>query len=241
MSDYLIFAQLPYLAVAGCVIAAVIRHATAVSVADAAASTSNRIYRRVIVACAGAVVLQHLLLLGAPDAVLQWNRESLRLLLFEGAGAAAGLVCAYAALHALTRHVFAHPSHRVPLHRTMTRTVVAIAVVSGVVVAVGYRWASSWSVVTLTPYLVSLAKLSPRIDLVASTPFAVRLHVVGGFAVLMLLPFTDTGSAALAALWLSMQAVAWSMADAVNAVRVRLHLAPGAVLREGAFWTDEER
>jgi nitrate reductase gamma subunit len=116
-----------------------------------------------------------------------------------------------------------------------------MAAFTGVVVAGGYRWASSWSVVTLTPYLDSLATLHPRVELIASTPFVVRLHVVAAFATVVLVPFTRAGSALLGALTLVAQAAAWSMADAVDVIRERLHLAPGRVLRSYGSWPGEER
>jgi nitrate reductase gamma subunit len=244
MSDYVVFAQLPYVAVLGCLIAIAARQPMAVLVgtADSAGTRdwSGR-WRRVVIACTGLVIAEHVLLLSVPAAVLRWNREAPRLLVLEGIGVGAGVVCALAAIASLRRQLFPHGSHAPTFHRTLTRTIVAIAVASGVVVAIAYRWASSWSVVTLTPYVVSLAKLNPRIELVASTPFAVRLHVLGGFAFVVLLPFTDVGSAALAALWLSIQAAAWSAAEILKAVGARVNLAPRGVLRSELIWPEEER
>ena len=148
-----------------------------------------------------AVVALHLLLLLAPDAVLRWNRHVSRLLALEATGFAAGAICSIVALSRLRRHLFdrAPDDHR-SLTDTVSLTLVTIAVVSGVALAVAYRWASSWSVVTLTPYAVSLARLAPRVELIAATPFVVRLHVFCSFPLVALLAFTRLGLLAQTAL-----------------------------------------
>ena len=148
-----------------------------------------------------AVAALHLLLLVAPDAVLRWNRHVPRLLVLEGIGFAAGAICSIVAVSRLRRQLFHHAAddHR-SLTDTISLTLVTIAVVSGVALAVAYRWASSWSVVTLTPYAVSLARLTPRVELIAATPFVVRLHVFCSFPLIALLAFTRLGLLAQAAL-----------------------------------------
>ena len=53
---------------------------------------------------------------------------------------------------------------------------------------------------TLTPYVVSLARLAPREELIAATPFVVRLHVFCSFALVALLAVAWLGVLAQAAL-----------------------------------------
>ena len=69
-------------------------------------------------------------------------------------------------------------------------TLMAVAVVTGIGVAVRYRWASSWSVVTLSPYLLSLVQFKPSVILIARMPFLVRLHVVCACAIVGIAPCT---------------------------------------------------
>ncbi|PYQ87673.1 MAG: hypothetical protein DMG02_20345 [Acidobacteria bacterium] len=154
-----------------------------------------------VAAAVFALATLHLLLLFAPDAVLRWNRHASRLLLLEATGFAAGVICSMAVISKMRRHLFdrAGDDDRA-LTDTVSLTLVLIAVVSGVALASSYRWASSWSVVTLTPYAVSLARLAPRVELIAATPFVVRLHVFCSFPLVALLVFTRLGSAAHAAL-----------------------------------------
>ena len=75
-----------------------------------------------------------------------------------------------------------------------------IEVISGLAIAVLYRWGSSWSGVTLVPYLLSLLHMKPAVELVAGMPFLVRLHVVCAFALLAIAPFTETARLVFAAL-----------------------------------------
>jgi nitrate reductase gamma subunit len=66
-----------------------------------------------------------------------------------------------------------------------------VAVVSGLVSAVLYRWGSSWAVATVVPYIRSLLTGVPASELVEQMPFLVRLHVFTWFAMLALVPFTS--------------------------------------------------
>jgi nitrate reductase gamma subunit len=80
-----------------------------------------------------------------------------------------------------------------------------MALVSGLVIAILYRWGSSWSASTLAPYMQSLASGAPQTQLVEDLPFLVRLHVLSWFAIIALVPFT---SASLIAVSLLDRAVA---------------------------------
>lgn len=202
MSDYLLFAVAPYIAAVALLVVPGLRSAPGVSHPVNGGRTARRRFlaRLVIGGCIVAVTIGHIVLLAAPAAVLRWNRSTPRLLLLEGAGFCLGLGCLVAVARAIARHVreaAQHPAR--PLVDLIALTLIAVAVVSGVGLAVVYRWASAWSVVTLTPYAVSLVHLRPRIELVAATPFLVRLHVFCTFAIAPLLPFTAMGSLALVA------------------------------------------
>jgi nitrate reductase gamma subunit len=239
MSDDFVFAQLPYAAIAGGLIAALVSRRLMTSIAPDATARGSA-FARLATAAMCVVLVQHLVLLLAPAAVLRWNRDPLRLLMLEGGGAAAGLVWAAAALARLWRHLFHRTTDAPSVQRTLTLTLGAIAVVSGLVTALGYRWASSWSVVTLTPYVVSLARLTPRVDLVVATPFAVRLHLVGGCALLAAFPLTTVGSAALAATSLAIRTAALRSARALKAIGGRIDLGSIRVLRPQSIWPEEE-
>ncbi len=63
-------------------------------------------------------------------------------------------------------------------------------VVLGFVTAFAYRWGALWYLHTATPWLESLVRLEPDTSYVAMLPWPIKLHFVGGFVILALLPFT---------------------------------------------------
>lgn len=68
--------------------------------------------------------------------------------------------------------------------------VLAVQVVLGVWIALGYRWGSDWYVYTIVPWLHSLFKLNPQVEHVVTLPAVVKAHAVLGFGLIALFPFT---------------------------------------------------
>src|SRR5262249_27641726 len=68
--------------------------------------------------------------------------------------------------------------------------IIFVALFSGLLMAVSYRWASIWGIVTLRPYVVSLLRGAPAPSFAIEMPFLVRLHIFSSFAALALVPFT---------------------------------------------------
>ena len=65
-----------------------------------------------------------------------------------------------------------------------------VALLSGVLTAVLYRWGSSWCTSTLTPYAWSVLRGSPAAALASGLPLLVRLHVFSSLAALAIIPLT---------------------------------------------------
>lgn len=63
-------------------------------------------------------------------------------------------------------------------------------VLIGLGVAVAHRWGAVWSTQTATPYLWSLLKLQPDVALVAALPPMMKLHLIGAWLIVLLIPFT---------------------------------------------------
>jgi nitrate reductase gamma subunit len=243
MTDQVLFTFVPYVAAIGFVAASMLRLAASGSAREGADRDSVRRVSGAGVAAGGAalaVVALHLLLLAAPQFVLRWNRDTSRLLLLELGGAAAGIVCAIAIVSILRRHVIDCAHGACSIVKTVALTLIAIAVVSGVVIAVGDRWASSWSVVTLTPYVASLARLAPQTEFIAAAPFLVRLHVFSTFAIVALVPFTSVGSLALVAFTRSVHAVMKPASRALRRGRARMEDSLVRLLRSQSLWSEEE-
>jgi nitrate reductase gamma subunit len=141
----------------------------------------------------------HVLGIGFPATVLAWNASPYRLYALEGAGFAMGLFALAAwilvagrSLRSTDRSVAADVGDSVFLG------LVFVGVLSGILMAVAYRWASSWGVATLSPYLASLAKGAPRTESLGRLPFLVQLHVVSAFGSLAVFPATSYAGSALA-------------------------------------------
>lgn len=136
----------------------------------------------------GGVVLGHLAGLAFPGAFVEWTRHPVRLLILEGVGLAfAGLALVGIVLGVAFGLRRAHRAGR-SLDIACT-TLLAVALLSGIGIALAHHWSSTWYAATLVPYLRSLATLEPRLELAALMPFLVRFHVLTGFALLATAPF----------------------------------------------------
>jgi nitrate reductase gamma subunit len=134
-----------------------------------------------------AVVLAgHVLAFAFPGTVLLWDRQFPRLIVLESVGLAAGIVALVSLFLTSARHLHRNASS----FDTIAATLLILQIVSGLTIAVRYRWASSWAEVTLTPYLQSLFGLRPSVVLVARMPFVVQMHVFCAFAILAIVPLT---------------------------------------------------
>lgn len=126
-----------------------------------------------------------------PRVILWWNGSISRLYLLEGAGflvgcAALACWCALAWRH-LGR---SNRSLITELSDTVFLALLLVGILSGVLTAVLYRWGSTWSAITLAPYMASLVSARPAAGLATQMPFLVRLHVFSAFAALAVLPLT---------------------------------------------------
>ncbi len=80
-------------------------------------------------------------------------------------------------------------------------------------VALMYRWGSDWYLHTAVPWLRSLVVLDPQIETVTALPWVVKLHMLGGFVLLALFPFTrlvHIVTAPVTYLWRPYQVVIWN-------------------------------
>ena len=145
-----------------------------------------------------AIVAGHLVIFLFPAGILSWNRNPARLLVLEGVLLAAG-VLAGAGLIGLLKHNIERwrGRSRAAYIESLTLALVTLITVSGLLLAVVNRWASSWAAVTWPSYLASMARMSPDIAVVAQMPFLVRLHVASTLALVTLLPFTSAISLVL--------------------------------------------
>ena len=160
------------------------------------------------------VLLAHLLALFFPTQWAALIAVPLRLYVLEVTGLALALV----AIVGLTLLIL----RRLQNARVLTVTTVAdwllllvllAQVILGFWVALRYRWGSDLYLHTAVPWLVSLVTLTPQIQYVTSLPWVVKLHMLGGFFIILLFPFTrlvHVFTVPITYLWRPYQVVIWN-------------------------------
>jgi nitrate reductase gamma subunit len=135
--------------------------------------------------------LGHLAGLLFPRQIILWNGMPARLYLLEGFAFAVGVGSLVGWASVMWRH-FGRSGGSVAsqLADVVFLSGSFVALLSGLLTAVFYRWGSSWSAATLTPYAWSLLRGNPVAALAAQLPFLVRLHVFSSLAILAMIPLT---------------------------------------------------
>jgi len=80
-----------------------------------------------------------------------------------------------------------------PVTTTMDLVVLSLLVVqviSGLMIALGYRWGSQWATHTLVPYVWSLLTFQPNLDHVIEMSLIIKLHIIGAWVTVLLIPFS---------------------------------------------------
>jgi nitrate reductase gamma subunit len=192
MTDSFVFAISPYVTSAAAVPACVVRYVLARrGSADVATQPNER--RRIVPAvwrwAIGIVAFGHLAALGLPAQLLRWNNHPVRLLLLEGTGLAASIVALVALVAMTVRRARSAAAIRSPWH-VVAWTLLVIELITGMAIAVAFRWASSWSAVTVAPYVQSLLRFEPATMLVGRLPLLARVHIFCAFAAVAIAPFS---------------------------------------------------
>jgi nitrate reductase gamma subunit len=137
------------------------------------------------------VTAGHIVAFLLPKQLLAWNSQPLRLYVLEiSALIFAGLslvgLCA-----ALVRRFTASKVRIVTTTRDWVLfALLLVQIATGIGVAIFHPWGSSWFAAAVTPYLWSLAKLSPNLAAVSAMPLLVKLHIVNAYLVIGYFPFT---------------------------------------------------
>jgi nitrate reductase gamma subunit len=196
VSDHALFAAAPGAAVLTLGSVCVLRYLLARHPLDRSALVRTRRLlwgsRAWRVGIAGLLAI-HLMLVVFPRQVLAWNQRHWRLLLLEGTAALLGVAALVGLVGLIVRNVRA-PDPGSPGRPSIVDTaflgLLLVTTVSGLATALVYRWASSWSTVTVVPYVRSLLELEPRVGLVAGLPYLAKLHVFSAIVTVGALPFT---------------------------------------------------
>lgn len=137
------------------------------------------------------VLLGHVVAFLFPAQILLWNRVPVRLLILEVTALVFGLLALLGLVMLIYRRLTNDRIRAVTTKMDIAVLVLLLVqVVTGLLVALTYRWGSSWYAAALVPYLRSLFWLSPNLELVAGLRWMVKLHIVNAFLIVGILPFT---------------------------------------------------
>jgi nitrate reductase gamma subunit len=137
------------------------------------------------------VFFGHLIAFLLPRATLAWNRIPIRLIVLEGTAFVFGVTMLIGLVALMVRRITNPRVRAVTTRMDIAIEVLLLAqVVLGCWIALGFRWGSSWFAADLSPYLWSLVTLSPETGAVFALPWVIKLHIVGAFAILFMVPFT---------------------------------------------------
>ena len=160
-----------------------------------------------------AVFLAHLAGLLVPSWIAAIHGVPLRMAIMEVTGLAFALLALLGLVNLVIRRlgnaklrVVTSPMDIVAL------LLLLVGIVTGIWIAVFYRWGSDWYWQMATPYLWSLVLVSPEPQYVTSLPLVAQVHVLNAFLLLLVFPFTRLVHAVtvpIAYLWRPWQLVRW--------------------------------
>lgn len=174
-----------------------------------------------------------------PRAILSWNASPARLYLLEGTAFAVGLVALITCAAVVWRHLGhsqASASLLTEVCDTVFLAILFVVIASGLLVAGKYRWGSSWGVMTLTPYMVSVFRGSPVVDFIVQMPFLVQLHVLSTFAAIALVPLTRLSVFLVATLDFAVRMLVRPLSAAGRAAEARVR----KLNLSARFWPEED-
>ena len=138
-----------------------------------------------------ALLAAHFLFLIMPVVFDLWNGSQIRLYLLE----ITGFALAGWALGGIIILIYRRlTSRRVQVVTSKMDVVILILVltqiITGMWIALGYRFGSFWGTSVFVPYVWSLITLRPRPELIAPLPFVLQLHAALFWLFLMAFPFS---------------------------------------------------
>ena len=219
MFDYMLFAILPYIAVILAVVVGLYRYLTdrfSYSSFSSQFLENRQLFWGSVSWHYGILIilLAHLLAALFPHTWATFIAAPVRLYILEVTGLALALLTLIGlGLLILRRLRDARILAVTSIMDWVLLTILFVQVALGFWVALFYRWGSDWYLHTAVPWLVSLFKLNPEIQYVTALPFVVRLHMLGGFVIIGLIPFTrlvHIFTVPIGYLWRPFQVVIWN-------------------------------
>ncbi len=160
------------------------------------------------------ILLAHLLAWLFPDAAAAVLGNGVRLFVFETIGLALALFAAVGLIVLIIRRLPTN-SRAGSVASGMDWVLLIfllVQVFTGIGVALFDRWGSLWYLSTAVPWLWSLLRLHPDTSTVVALPGLIQFHLVWGFAIILLFPFSrlvHIFTIPLEYLWRPYQIVIW--------------------------------
>jgi nitrate reductase gamma subunit len=196
MSDVFLFAAFPYVAIVVAIAGGVYRYRTnrfSYSTLSSQLLENRRLFWGSVPWHYGIVVvlLAHLLGFLMPGMWASITSTPAALYTIEMVGFAFGLaalvgLCVLIVRRFTTERILAVTS---PMDGVLL-VALLVQVALGIYVSLVYRWGADWYIDTAVPWLISLVSLNPQTQYVSSLPLLVKLHMLTGFVVIALFPFS---------------------------------------------------
>ena len=161
------------------------------------------------------ILVAHVLPWLFPRAAAEVLGDPTRLLVLELTGLALGFYCVFGIVVLIARRLPNDSRARAvtsPMDWILL-LVLAFQVLSGVGIALFERWGSAWYLSTAVPWLWSLVRLDPDASTVTGLPVFIQAHLISGFVVILLFPFTrlvHVFAIPIEYLWRPYQVVVWN-------------------------------
>ncbi len=194
MADTILFVVFPYSAVILAVVMSVYRY---VDRRFTYSSLSSQLLENGILAWASVawhysilvILLAHLLAALFPGAWAALLGGRLRLVVLEATGMGLALIAILSMALFVWRRLTNRRVRAVTSRGDWVMLAVLLAQVAlGFVVAFVYRWGGAWYLHTAAPWLESLVRLDPQIAAITPLPWLIKLHFLGGFVIIALIP-----------------------------------------------------
>ncbi len=192
----LLFGVFPYVAFFVMLVVTIIRwrvHPFTVSSLSSQLLESRRLYWGTIPFHWGLVLILtgHVFALLIPSGFEIWNGEPARLYALEATGLALAIWSAFGIGVLVFRRL------SVPRVRAVTSPmdlvvlgILVVQILSGIWIAVGYRWGSYWGTSVFVPYVRSLITFQPEPAYVEALPNVLKLHALTFWVFVAVFPFT---------------------------------------------------
>ena len=137
------------------------------------------------------ILTGHLIGFLFPSSVLAWNGEPVRLLILEVSALIFGLSAFVGIILLIIRRISNKRIAMVTSKADIAVYVILfVQILSGLWIALFFRWGTSWYASVMTPYLVSVLTFSPDISAISQMPFIVKAHIISASLLIAMIPFT---------------------------------------------------